>query len=183
MAQCVARAPGRPDARAARRSHRRARARLQHGVPPRRAARDRRLQPDLPARRRRRGRVLAAAGARLADRLRAGGARLASPPRVGRAPTGASRSATARARPGSMAHHPEKFLDGQHAVARPHLQPAAVRALAACGTRVNAGVWGTAAFPVGLPHRRRIRSRSCRTRRRGCWLSLALVVAGRARRC
>ena len=69
----------RPDARAARRSHRRARARLQHGVPPRRAAGDRRLQPDLPARRRRCGRVLAAAGARLEDRLRRGGARLASP--------------------------------------------------------------------------------------------------------
>ena len=73
----------RADARAARRSHRRARARLQHGVPPRRAARDRRLQSDLPPRRRRCGRVLAAAGARLEDRLRVGGARLASPPLVG----------------------------------------------------------------------------------------------------
>ena len=45
-----------------------------------------------------------------------------------------------------MAHHPEKFLDGRHAVARPHLQPAAVRA-SLWGTRINAGVWGTAAFP------------------------------------
>ena len=74
---------GRPDARAARRSHRRARARLQHGVPARGAARDRRLQPDLPPRRRRCGRVLAAAGARLEDRLRVVGARLAPPSRVG----------------------------------------------------------------------------------------------------
>ena len=91
---------GRPDARAARRSHRRARARLQHGVPPRRAARDRRLQPDLPPRRRRCGCVLAAAGARLEDRVRVGGARLASPSRVGQGATGASRSATAKAKRG-----------------------------------------------------------------------------------
>ena len=91
---------GRADARAARRSHRRARARLQHGVPPRRAARDRRLQPDLPPRRRRCGRVLAAAGARLEDRLRVGGARLASPSRRRSRPTGGSRSATAKAKPG-----------------------------------------------------------------------------------
>ena len=91
---------GRSDARAARRSHRRARARLQHGVPPRRAAGDRRLQPDLPPRRRRRGRVLAAAGAGLEDRIRFGGARLAPPSLVGRRRTGGSRSATAKAKRG-----------------------------------------------------------------------------------
>ena len=83
MAQCIARAPGGPthvllDDRIAEHVPG-----LQHGVPPRRAARDRRLQPDLPARRRRCRRVLAAAGARLEDRLRVGGARLAPPSRVG----------------------------------------------------------------------------------------------------
>ena len=60
---------GRADARAARRPHRRARARLQHGVPPRGAARHRRLQSHLPARGRRCGRVLAAAGAGREDRV------------------------------------------------------------------------------------------------------------------
>ncbi len=68
------------DPRAARRSHRRTCAGLQHGVPPRRAARGRRLQRHLSARRRRRGHVLAAAGARLEDRLRLGGAGVAPPP-------------------------------------------------------------------------------------------------------
>ena len=137
---------GRPDARAARRSHRRARARLQHGVPPRRAARDRRLQSDLPARRRRRGRVLAAAGAGLEDRLRVGGARLAPPPLVDRRRTGGSRSATARARRWLMAHHPEKFLDGRMLWRGRIYSPLPfVRSL--WGTRINAGVWGTAAFP------------------------------------
>ena len=72
---------GRPDARAARRSRRGTRARLQHGVPARRAAGDRRLQPGLPPRRRRRRRLLAAAGQGAADRLRACGARVASPSR------------------------------------------------------------------------------------------------------
>ena len=91
----------RPHARALRRSHRRTRARLQHGDAPRRAARHRRLQPDLPARRRRRRRLLAAAGARLARsasrRRRSSGITTARRS----APTGASRSATARARCGS----------------------------------------------------------------------------------
>ena len=82
MAQCVRARAGRADARAARRSHRRARARLQHGVPARGAARHRRVQPDLSARRRRRRRLLAAAGEAAADRLRAVGARLAPPSAV-----------------------------------------------------------------------------------------------------
>ena len=42
----------------------RAHPRLQHGVPPRRAAGDRRLRPAVPRRRRRRRRLLAPAGAR-----------------------------------------------------------------------------------------------------------------------
>ena len=152
MAQCIARAPGRPDARAARRSHRRARARLQHGVPPRRAARDRRLQPDLPPRRRRCGCVLAAAGARLEDRLRVVGARLASPPLVGEgvlAPAGRlrrRRDVADGAPSGQISRRP-------HAVARPHLQPAALRAVA-LGHAHQRRRLGHRGVPVGLPHRR-----------------------------
>ena len=143
---------GRADARPARRSHRRARARLQHGVPPRRAARDRRLQPDLPPRRRRRGRVLAAAGARLEDRLRVGGARLASPPLVGEgvlAPAGRLR----RRRDLADGAPSREVSRRPHAVARPHLQPAAVRAVA-LGHADQRRRLGHGGVSVGLPHRR-----------------------------
>ena len=142
----------RPDARAARRSHRRARARLQHGVPPRRAAGDRRLQPHLPARRRRCGRVLAAAGAGLEDRVRVGGARLAPPPLVGDGVLAAAgrlrrrRDLADGAPPGQVPRRPD-------AVARPDLQPAAVRALAV-GHAHQRGRLGHGGVPVGLPHRR-----------------------------
>ena len=88
------------DARAARRSDRGARPRLQHGVPPRRAARDRRIQSGVSPRRRRCGRVLAAAGAGLENRLRGGRPGLAPPPELRSRRTGRSRSATARAKPG-----------------------------------------------------------------------------------
>ena len=91
---------GRTDPRAARRSHRRACARLQHGVPPRGAPGHRRLQPDLPARRRRCRRVLAPAGAGLEDRIR--GQRRSSGTIIDRRSrrTGGSRSATAKAKRG-----------------------------------------------------------------------------------
>ena len=143
---------GRADARAARRSHRRARARLQHGVPPRRAAGDRRLQPDLPPRRRRCGRVLAAAGARLEDRLRLVGAGLASPPLVGAGLLAAAgrlrrrRDLADGAPSGEIPRRPD-------AVARPHLQPAAVRALA-LGHAHQRRRLGHGGVPVGLSHRR-----------------------------
>ena len=88
------------DPRAARRSYRRARAGLQLAFRARRAAGDRRVQPDLPSRRRRRGCLLAAAGPRLAHWLRAGGARLAPPSRDDQGATGASRSATVKAKRG-----------------------------------------------------------------------------------
>ena len=156
---------GRADARAARRSHRRARARLQHGVPPRRAAGDRRLQSDLPPRRRRCGRVLAAAGARLEDRLRVVGARLAPPPLVGAgllAAAGRLRRGRDLADGASSGEIPRR----PHAVARPHLQPAAVRALAVGHAR------STPASGAPPRFRRSIaptctRSRSCRTRSAG----------------
>ena len=137
---------GRPDARAARRSHRRARARLQHGVPARRAARDRRLQPDLPARRRRRGRVLAAAGARLEDRLRAVGARLAPPSAVGQGATGGSRSATARARLARW-RTTRRSSSTARMLWRGRIYSPLPFVRSLWGARINAGVWGTAAFP------------------------------------
>ena len=91
----------RSDAGPLHRPHRRARARLQHGVPPQRAARDRRVQPGLSQGRRRRRRLLAAAG-------EGAGRSAFRPPRssgitiVRRSrPIGASRLATAKARPGS----------------------------------------------------------------------------------
>ena len=137
---------GRTDARPARRSHRRARARLQHGVPARRAARHRRLQSDLPPRRRRCGCVLAAAGAGLEDRVRARPRSSGITTARRSARTGASRSATARARRWLMAHHPEKFLDG-HMLWRGRIYSPLPFVRSLWGTRINAGVWGTAAFP------------------------------------
>ena len=93
--------PGRPDARAARRSHRRARARLQHGVPPRRAR-----SPSAGSTRSTCAPATTSTCAggcrrRAADRVRAVGARLAPPPAVDQGATGASRSGTAKARRGS----------------------------------------------------------------------------------
>ena len=152
MAQCIARAPGGP-------THVLLDDRIAEHVPGcnmafRRdaLARDRRLQPDLPARRRRRGRVLAAAGARLEDRLRVGGARLASPPRVGEGLLAAAgrlrrrRDVADGAPSGEVPRRP-------HAVARPHLQPAAVRALA-LGHAHQRRRLGHGGVSVGLPHRR-----------------------------
>ena len=47
-----------------------------------------------------------------------------------------------------MAHHPEKFLDGRMLWRGSIYSPLPfVRSL--WGTRINAGVWGTAAFPYG----------------------------------
>ena len=143
---------GRPDARAARRPHRRARAGLQHGLPPRRAPRHRRLQPDLSPRRRRCRRVLAAAGARMADRVLGGGARLAPPPDVGQrllAPAGRLR----RGRNVADGAPPRQVPRRAHAVARPHLQPAAVRAVA-LGRAGQRGRLGNRRVSVGIPRRR-----------------------------
>ena len=75
---------GRPDARAAERRRGRAHRRLQHGVPPRRAAQSRRLRSGLSRRRRRCRYLLAAAGCGPHDRLQPGSGRLAFPPQHGR---------------------------------------------------------------------------------------------------
>ena len=129
VAQCVARAPGGPthvlfDDRIAEHVPG-----LQPGRSPRSAARDWRLQPDLPARRRRRRRVLAAAGARRQDWLRAGRARVASPPRLDRRLLAAA--SRLRRRRGLAAAAPSRQVRRvAHPVARARLQPAAVRALA-----------------------------------------------------
>ena len=136
----------RTDARALRRPHRRARARLQHGVPPRRAARHRRLQSDLPARRRRRGRVLAAAGARLARsgsrRRRSSGITIA--PSIGaywRQQVGYGEGEV-----WLQPHHPDKFV-GSRIQWRGHVYSPLPFVRSLFGTRVNAGPWGTAPFP------------------------------------
>ena len=60
---------GRADACADQRRGRRAHRRLQHGVPPRRAARTGRVRSGLPRRRRRRRHLLALSGRRLHDRV------------------------------------------------------------------------------------------------------------------
>ena len=140
------------DARAARRSHRRTRAGLQHGVPPRRAARGRRLQRHLPARRRRRGHVLAAAGARLEDRLRVGGAGVAPPP-VDREGLLAAAGRLRRRRNVADGAPPGEVPRRPHAVARADLQPAAVRAIA-LGHAHQRRRLGHGGVSVGLPHRR-----------------------------
>ncbi len=74
---------GRPDPCAAERRGRRAHRRLQHGVPPRRPARPRRLRPGLSRRRRRCRHLLAVSGCRLRHRLQPGRDRLAFPPQHG----------------------------------------------------------------------------------------------------
>ena len=121
----------RPDPRAARRPHRRARPGLQHGVPARRAAGDRRLQ----------SRVVLRAGddVDVCWRLQAKGLRIGFAPSalvwhhhratIERVLAPAGR-ATAKREAWLDAHHPEKFVARADAVARAHLQPAAVRALA-----------------------------------------------------
>src|SRR5260370_32936662 len=45
-----------------------------------------------------------------------------------------------------MAHHPEKFLDG-HMLWRGRIYSPLPIVQSLWGTRINAGVWGTAAFP------------------------------------
>src|SRR5947207_11906006 len=45
-----------------------------------------------------------------------------------------------------MAHHPEKFLDG-HMLWRGRIYSPLPFVRSLSGTRINAGVWGTAAFP------------------------------------
>ena len=45
-----------------------------------------------------------------------------------------------------MAHHPEKFLDG-HMLWRGRIYSPLPFVRSLWGTRINAGVWGTAAFP------------------------------------
>ena len=93
---------GRPDACADQRRGRRAHRRLQHGVPPRRAAGARRLRPGLPRRRRRCRHLLALPGCRLHDRLQPGRRRLAFPPQHGDGLYRPAEAATARPRRSSM---------------------------------------------------------------------------------
>ena len=74
---------GRADACADQRRGGRAHRRLQHGVPPRRAAGAGRLRPDLSRRRRRCRHLLAVPGCRLHDRLQPRRGGLAFPPQHG----------------------------------------------------------------------------------------------------
>ena len=166
------------DARPARRPHRRARARLQHGVSPRSAPRDRRLQSDLLARRRRCGRVLAAAGTGLEDRVFGRRARLASPPVVDQGVLAAA-DRLRRGRDVADGPSPGEVPRRAHAVARAHLQPAALRAVA-CRARGSTRVSGGPRpfLPSTAPTC--IRSRSCRTRSAGRSLSFVLAMAGLA---
>ena len=115
----------RPDARPARRSPGRARARLQLRVSPRCPDGDWGVQPDLSAGRRRRGRVLAAAGDGLEDWLCSIGPRLAPPSREHSrvlAPAGRLR----RRRDVAHARASPQVRAGTHGVAGAHLQPAAL---------------------------------------------------------
>ena len=134
------------------------------------------FNPALPAGRRRRGHLLAAAGARPRDRVRAVGARLASPSLVGEGLLAAAgrlrrrRDVARRAPPREVRARPD-------ALARPHLQPAAVpQALSPdAGSTPGSGARprsrrSTARTPTALeylPHS-------------PAWMlvSLALVVAG-----
>ena len=100
--------PGHAGPHPDRRQRRGARARLQHGVLGRPAARHRRLRSRIHRGRRRRGRVLAAAGGGRAHRLQPGGDGLAPPPRTVRAYLGQQRGyGTAEAL--LKRKHPEKF--------------------------------------------------------------------------
>ena len=80
VASCVSASPGHARAHPDRRQRGRARARLQHGLLGRPAARDRRLRPGVHEGRRRRRPLLAPAGGRRLHRVRARGGRLAPPP-------------------------------------------------------------------------------------------------------
>ena len=165
--------PGRPDPRAVRRSHRRARPGLQHGDAARGAQRHRRLQPDLPARRRRRGRVLAAAGRRRHHRLRARRRWSGTTTAPRSAPSGASRSATGRARCGCSRITPtSSSARGSSGAAT---STARCPSSARCSTPTS-----TPASGAARPSRRstasaRPRWACCRTPRRGrsprwcCW--------------
>ena len=152
MAQCIARAPGGPthvllDDRIAEHVPG-----LQHGLPSRGAALDRRLQSHLPPCRRRCRRVLAAAGQGLEDRLRLVSAGVAPPSSVDQGLL----AATGRVRRGRALAHgasPRQVPGRPHVVARPDLQPAAVRALALGRTHQRRRV-GHGGVPVGLPHGR-----------------------------
>ena len=71
-----------------------------------------------------------------------------------------------------MAHHPEKFLDG-HMLWRGRIYSPLPFVRSLWGTKINAGVWGTAAFPSVY-----------RSRRPPVRVSAALDhVAGRSRSC
>ncbi len=178
VAQCVARAPGGP-------THVLLDDRVAEHVPGcnmafRRDALavDRRLQPGLPPRRRRRGHLLAAAGAWA---------------RIGFAPSAlvwhhhrATVSAYWRQQVGYGegetwldAHHPEKFVRGQM-LWRGHIYSPLPFLRSLSGRRINTGVWGTAAFPSIYNARLAAGSSTCRTRRRGCCVSLVLLVVGGA---
>jgi hypothetical protein len=101
---------------------------------------------------RRCGCVLAAAGERLEDRLCLGGAGLASPPRVGESVLAAA-GRLRRRRDVADGAPPGKISRRTHAVARPHLQPAAVRAIAVGDARQRRRL-GNRGVSVGVPHRR-----------------------------
>ena len=138
---------GRSDARAARRSHRRARPRLQHGVPAR-GARSRSAAST-------RSTCAPATTWTCAGGCRRAAARSASPPRRSSGITTARRSRRYwRQQVGYgegerwlMAHHPEKFAR-RRACCGTATSTVRCRSCDRCsGARVNAGVWGTAAFP------------------------------------
>ena len=136
----------RTHARAVRRSDRGACARLQHGVPPRRAARDRRLQSRSTC-------------APATTWTSAGGCRRAA----GRSGSRRRRSSGITTAPSIGAywrqqvgygegevwlqpHHPDKFV-GSRIQWRGHVYSPLPFVRSLFGTRVNAGPWGTAPFP------------------------------------
>ena len=171
---------GRAGARAGVGHGGRAHPRLQHGVPPGRPARDRRLRPAVPRRRRRRRRLLAPAGAgadaRLPRRRRWSGITAAA----ASAASGASSGATARPRRCSSA-------SGRSATTAAATSPGRAAsttapAPAACGRRrIYHGTWGTGAFQPEEPAAERPRRAGAHTRvvhrdwrvldaARRCWL-------------
>ena len=146
IAQCVARAPGAPTHVLLDDRTRGAHPGLQLRVPARRAARHRRLQSDLRARRRRRGCVLAAAGARLdasgSRRRRWCGITIA------RACAAYLRQQIGYGEGETwlMREHPEQFAGGRINW-RGHIYSPLPFMRSLSEMRINAGPFGSAAFP------------------------------------
>ena len=166
MAQCIARAPGGP-------THVLLDDRIAEHVPGCNMAFRREallaiggFNPDLPPRRRRCGRVLAAAGARLARSASPSSALVWHHHRASVKAYWRQQVGYGEGERWLMAHHPGEVPRRPHAVARPHLQSAAVRALAVgrahqCRRLGHAPRFRRSTAPTST------RSHSCRTRSGG----------------